>query len=63
MNTQIASAATEQEAVAEDINRNVISIADVSEHTATASEQTASSSMELARLGEELRGMVSQFKV
>ncbi len=63
MNTQIASAATEQEAVAEDINRNVISIADVSEHTATASGQTASSGMELARLGEELRGMVSQFKV
>ena len=63
MNTQIASAATEQGAVAEDINRNVINIADVSEHTATASEQTASSSMELARLGEELRGMVSQFKV
>ena len=63
MNTQIASAATEQGAVAEDINRNVINIADVSEHTATASQQTAGSSMELARLGEELRTMVSQFKV
>ena len=63
MNTQIASAATEQEAVAEDINRNVINIADVSEHTATASEQTAGSSVELARLGEELRAMVCQFKV
>ncbi len=63
MNTQIASAATEQQAVAEDINRNVITIADVSENSATSAQQTASSSAELARLGEELRDMVSQFKI
>jgi len=62
-NTQIASAAEEQSCVAEEINRNVSNISQISEETAQGAGQTAISSNELARLGEELRDMISQFKV
>lgn len=63
MNQQIAAAAEEQHAVAEEISRNVINVRDISEQTASASEETAASSIELARLGNELQGMVSRFRV
>ncbi|GAB4295465.1 MAG: methyl-accepting chemotaxis protein [Thiohalomonadaceae bacterium] len=63
MSAQIASAAEEQSTVAEEINRNVIQIAQVSDQNAAASTQTASSSTELARLAEELNGMVAVFQV
>ncbi|WP_410478808.1 methyl-accepting chemotaxis protein [Pseudomonas sp. zfem005] len=63
MNQQIAAAAEQQSAVAEEINRSVISVRDVSEQTAAASEETAASSVELARLGNELHTMVGRFRV
>ncbi|KPB77293.1 methyl-accepting chemotaxis protein [Pseudomonas cannabina pv. alisalensis] len=63
MNHQIAAAAEEQSAVAEEINRSVLNVRDISEQTASASEQTAASSVELARLGVHLQNMVSRFKV
>ncbi|WP_425502122.1 methyl-accepting chemotaxis protein [Pseudomonas piscis] len=63
MNQQIAAAAEEQSAVAEQISRNIINVRDVSEQTAAASEQTAASSVELARLGGQLQMMVSRFRV
>lgn len=63
MNQQIATAAEEQTAVADDINRSVISVRDVSEQTATASDKTAASSVELARLGNQLQTLVSRFRV
>ena len=63
LNTQIATAAEEQSAVSEEINRNVINIQNISEQTATGAEQTASASGELARLGEQLQNLVGQFKV
>ncbi|RML44530.1 Methyl-accepting chemotaxis protein [Pseudomonas syringae pv. ribicola] len=63
MNHQIAAAAEEQSAVAEEINRSVLNVRDISEQTASASEQTAASSVELARLGVHLQSMVSRFKV
>ncbi len=61
MNQQIAAAAEEQSAVAEEINRSVLNVRDISEQTASASEETASSSAELARLGVHLQGLVSKF--
>ena len=63
MNTQIASAAEEQSAVAEDINRNVVSISQVAEQTAVGSQQTATASEELARLAARLQSLVGQFKI
>ncbi|MDH1623947.1 methyl-accepting chemotaxis protein [Pseudomonas chengduensis] len=63
MNQQIAAAAEEQSAVAEEISRSILSVRDVSEQTATASDETAKSSAELARLGGQLQSMVSRFRV
>ena len=60
---QIASAAEEQTAVAEEINRSVLNVRDISEQTSSASEETASSSAELARLGIYLQTLVGRFRV
>ncbi len=61
MNQQIAAAAEQQSAVAEEINRSVINVRDISEQTSAASEETAASSVELARLGVHLQSMVGKF--
>jgi methyl-accepting chemotaxis protein len=63
MNQQIAAAAEQQSAVAEEISRSIISVRDVSEQTASASDETARASVELARLGNQLQMMVSRFRV
>ncbi|MFB4394358.1 methyl-accepting chemotaxis protein [Pseudomonas sp. LS_2] len=63
MNQQIAAAAEQQSAVAEEISRGVINVRDISEQTAAASDQTAASSGELARLGGQLQALVSRFRV
>jgi methyl-accepting chemotaxis protein len=49
--------------VAEEINRSVLNVRDVSEQTAAASEETAASSTELARLGTHLQALVGRFRV
>lgn len=63
MNTQIATAAEEQSAVAEEINRNVTTISSIADNTSTGATQTAQSSEELLRLAAELQRLVSQFKL
>lgn len=63
MNQQIAAAAEEQGAVAENISESVTRVRDIGERSAEASEQTAGASAELARLGGELQGLVRQFRV
>ncbi|WP_456292087.1 methyl-accepting chemotaxis protein [Pseudomonas sp. AK106] len=63
MNQQIAAAGEEQCSVAEQINRSVLNVRDVSEQTAASSEETAASSIELARLGVQLQDMVGKFRV
>lgn len=63
MNTQIASAAEEQSAVTEDINRNTVSIQSLANKAAEGSSHTATAADELATLAEILRGELSQFKV
>ncbi|HBZ94262.1 MAG TPA: methyl-accepting chemotaxis protein, partial [Pseudomonas sp.] len=63
MNQQIAAAAEQQGAVAEEIGRSIINVRDVAEQTATASDETAKSSAELARLGGQLQLLVSRFRV
>ena len=63
MNQQIAAAAEQQTAVAEEINRSVLNVRDVSEQTSAATKETAASSVELARLGTHLQMLVGRFKV
>ena len=63
MNPQIAAAAEEQTAVAEEINRSVLKVKDVSEQTSAASQETAAASIELAHLGTDLQVWVGKFKV
>ena len=63
LNTQIASAAEEQSAVAEEINRNITTISQVGQQTSLASQQTMVASEELARLAAQLQNVVSQFRV
>jgi methyl-accepting chemotaxis protein len=62
MNQQIAAAAEEQSAVAESISESVTRVRDIGEESASAIQQTAASSAELARLGVELQGTVAQFR-
>jgi methyl-accepting chemotaxis protein len=63
MNIQIAGAAEEQGAVAEEIHRNVSSISEVANQTTDNAEQTAQASGDLARLADDLNTLVTQFKV
>lgn len=62
MNHQIASAAEEQAAVADEINRNIVNINELSSQTQDGSQQTNQASHELAGLAETLNQQVSQFK-
>jgi methyl-accepting chemotaxis protein len=63
LNMQIASAAEEQSAVAEEINRNIVNISQEADQSSHGAEQTASASNELARLAVHLQGMVAKFRV
>jgi methyl-accepting chemotaxis protein len=63
MNLQIASAAEQQGAASEEINRNVININEIAQQTTDRSQQTANASEDLARLSNELQVLVMQFKV
>lgn len=63
MNPQIAAAAEQQSAVAEEINRSVMKVRDVSEQTAAASEETAAASVQLTRLSLDLQALVDKFRL
>lgn len=63
MNPQIAAAAEQQSAVAEEINRSVLKVRDVSEQIAAASEETAAASVQLTRLSLDLQTLVGKFRL
>jgi len=63
LNLQIAAATEQQHAVSEDINRNIISIKDIADHTTEGIEKTARSSEEQRRCTQKLADLVGQFKV
>ncbi|CZT29630.1 Methyl-accepting chemotaxis protein [Pseudomonas cerasi] len=62
-NTQIAVAAQQQSQVAEEMNRAVVSIRDVTERTVIQTVDSASTSDELATLAGELNAAIGQLKL
>ncbi|MBG4120534.1 cache domain-containing protein [Pseudomonas aeruginosa] len=63
MNAQIASAAEEQTAVAEEINRSVHQIAGAVDSVADEAQQGAQTARSLAQLGQGLGRLVGQFRI
>lgn len=63
MNAQIASAAEEQSAVAEEINHNIHTISDLSKSTGDYSSQASQASERLAEVAQQLQDRVGRFKV
>jgi len=63
MSAQIASAAEQQSATSEEINRNIVNISGMANETATGAQQTAVASEELAKLGAELQTLVNEFQI
>ncbi|MFK8067264.1 MAG: methyl-accepting chemotaxis protein [Gammaproteobacteria bacterium] len=61
--TQISVAANEQGTVAEEINRSLFSINNISEQNAEVANQLSSESQSLANLSEELKTNIIRFKV
>ncbi|MGE8154700.1 methyl-accepting chemotaxis protein [Pseudomonas vancouverensis] len=62
-NTQIAVAAEQQSQVAEEMNRSVVSIRDVTENTVRQTVTSATTSNELAALAGELSKAIGQLKL
>lgn len=62
-NLVIASASEEQASVAREVDRNLVSIRDLSSETAAGAHQTTVSTKELTRLALNLEGLVARFKV
>ena len=60
---EISNAANEQQQVAQEISERLESIVTIAEQTAEGANQTSISSSEVAKLAEELRQSVEQFRV
>ncbi|PSF11633.1 methyl-accepting chemotaxis protein [Marinobacter shengliensis] len=63
MNQQIATAVEEQTSVAEGISEGMVTIREVTDQSATATNQISASSNELAKLGGDLQRLVDRFKI
>jgi len=61
--SEIAAATEEQAATSDEISRNIESINAVTQETVQGASQAASASVELSGRAEELRALVSRFKV
>ena len=62
-NQQIAAAAEQQTAVAQDIDRNIVAINEAGQRTAEGAGQTAQASQELSALVGRLQQLIAAFKV
>lgn len=63
MNTQIAAAAEEQSAVAEDINKNIHRLAELNSATHDQAEENTEMAARLNTMSSELLGMTKRFKL
>jgi methyl-accepting chemotaxis protein len=63
MNSQIASAAEEQGAVAEEINRNIVKISQVAEESASGAQRITVASHDLSDLAKTLQQLTGRFTI
>ncbi len=63
MNAQIANASDEQRLTAEEMNRNIVNISQLTEETLGTINETTSASEELASMALELKSLITQFKL
>ncbi len=63
MSTQIATAAEEQRAVAEDMSSNIVRISEMAKENAAGAEQTAGASRNVATISSDLKALVAHFQV
>ncbi len=63
MSEQIASAAEEQNAVSEEINRNIVNISDIAAQSVLSSEQIEQANNNLTGMATELQELVGQFRI
>jgi methyl-accepting chemotaxis protein len=63
MNAQIASAAEEQAAVVEDINRNIVNISTIAGETSDRSQETNAAMREMEQQVDALRQLLGQFRL
>jgi len=63
MSASIASAANEQLVVAEDVNRGIVNISQVADHTADGAGETTSAAEKMAALTAQLQDASAKFKV
>ncbi|WP_193051297.1 methyl-accepting chemotaxis protein [Pseudoalteromonas undina] len=62
-NLSIASSTEQQAIVARDVDKNLVTIRDISNETAAGANETAASNQELARLAQTLNELTSRFVV
>jgi methyl-accepting chemotaxis protein len=62
MNLQIATAAEEQNAVSEEINRNLVAIQHIVEQLSQAAEESELTTRDLVDTGHHLKDLVTQFR-
>ena len=62
MNAHIASASSDQQGVAEEINRNIINISEIAEHSAEGSKRIDEAHRQLNSLSTRLSALVASFR-
>ncbi|ALP53789.1 hypothetical protein Tel_11960 [Candidatus Tenderia electrophaga] len=63
MTTQVASAAEEQNAVAEEINSNIVNISNLANETTEGAQHSSSAADQMAQLADQLQQAVARFKI
>ena len=63
MNIQIATAAEEQGKVSEEINKSIITLNDIAEHTSEKAQKTADSGCKISQIASESDKLVGTFKI
>jgi methyl-accepting chemotaxis protein len=61
MNTLIATATEQQNAVTEELNRNIVNIHNAADENALGAQQTAQACVELSKLANNLHHMTQRF--